>query len=369
MRKRAIYIKIKKYKVKWNKILVSFVSVGGLWWSLKVFFMLFYELSGTLKWLMPVIDYSNDSKYYYIINSIHQMEYGKQIICILLVADVILFIGLFLLIIKQNTAKKLLIIEHTSSQNMSFSYNKEELAEYEEKRFQINQYATISNQALPLVEKVSLLITEIQNALPKINEYINRGYQIGYAGIPVGNIPSAFMLGFELDDANKKLYFHKNRFNPSDDDFHLLPDMPVQIRLHLDKKENNLNEPGKLLVLVQLTQKINDYDLQGIIEENDYVLKYGISDNIDYDIINSANQTNIYVQQILNGIADIQKHPNISTIKICIAASSDFVFALGTKFSTTQNIETVVYQFSRDWYEWGINVTKKTPVLNQVGLH
>ena len=63
-------------------------------------------------------------------------------------------------------------------------------------------------------------------------------------------------------------------------------------------------------------------------------------------------------------ILQIQKKSNISKIKICIAASSDFVFALGTKFSKTQNIDIVVYQFNKDKYSWGINVTRQTAVIN-----
>ena len=204
----------------------------------------------------------------------------------------------------------------------------------------------------------------MENLLPQINEYIDKFYQIGYAGIPVGNIPCVFMLGYELDDANKKLYFHKNRNNSSDDDFHLLKDIPIQIKLHMERKENNADKDGKILAIIQLTQPIHNEDLHGVQEENDYILKYEIQGNIDYDIINSAKQTNEYVQQILSDIADVQKNPKISEIKICVAASSGFIFALGTKFSKTQNIDTVIYQFDKVRYSWGINVTKRIPVIN-----
>ena len=54
---------------------------------------------------------------------------------------------------------------------------------------------------------------------------------------------------------------------------------------------------------------------------------------------------------------------NITQIKICIAASSAFIFALGTKFSKTQNKETVIFHYEKDTYPWGINVYRKTPVI------
>lgn len=358
------YIKIKGYKIHWNKMMASVISIGFLFSTGKIVLMIIYELTGYLKAVMPLVDYSDESKYYYVLNCIHGMKYGQQILAIGLIVDISVFVWLLFLLLKQNSAKKLLIIEHTSLQHMSFSYNKDELEEYSVVKLPINQYETISNKSLPLEEKVILLITEMENLLPQINEYIDKFYQIGYAGIPVGNIPCVFMLGYELDDANKKLYFHKNRNNSSDDDFHLLKDIPIQIKLHMERKENNADKDGKILAIIQLTQPIHNEDLHGVQEENDYILKYEIQGNIDYDIINSAKQTNEYVQQILSDIADVQKNPKISEIKICVAASSGFIFALGTKFSKTQNIDTVIYQFDKVRYSWGINVTKRIPVIN-----
>lgn len=219
---------------------------------------------------------------------------------------------------------------------------------------------------MSLEAKVSLLITEICNVLPKINNYVAKHYQVGYAGIPVGNIPSAFMLGYELDDANKKLYFHKNRNNPLDDNFHILKDVHSSIKMRLNKQENDECDSGDLMVIIQLTQPIKNTDLAGILESNDYILRYEVPEQIDYDIIESAEQANNYAQQIVNDIAEVQKKSNICKIKICIAASSAFVFALGTKFSKTQNIDIVVYQFDKDKYSWGINVTNRTVVINNL---
>ena len=267
-------------------------------------------------------------------------------------------------LIKQNAAKKLLIIEHTSLQHMSFSYDDQELEEYAVKKLAINQNNTVNNNSLSLEAKVSLLITEIENVLPKINAYIDDEYQIGYAGIPVGNIPCVFLLGFKLDDANKKIYFHKNRSNALDDKFHMLKDEASAIQLIAEPKQNCVNEKGKIMIIIQLTQPIKDEDLVGVLEDNDYILRYSIPGQINYDIVNSASQINNYVDQIVNGIAGVQKNKNITEIKICVAASSAFIFALGTKFSITQNIDTIIYQFDKNRYTWGINVTKEIPVIN-----
>ena len=38
----------------------------------------------------------------------------------------------------------------------------------------------------------------------------------------------------KLDDANKKLYFHKNRSNHMDDNFHILKDDYSSIKNHLE---------------------------------------------------------------------------------------------------------------------------------------
>ena len=291
------------------------------------------------------------------------MHHGNVFLGAGLTVDIIIFVFASLWLLRQNASKKLLIIEHSSLQHMSFSYDKNELEDYAVERLSINQYDTITNDTLPLRKKITILIAEIENSLIKINEYIDNNYQISYAGIPVKNIPSVFLLGYELDDANKKLFFHKNRINASDDNFHLLKDESVQIKLHPTKRENNIDKKGKILLLIQLTQPIGDTDLQDVLEENDYIIKYEIPHNVNYDIVNTAGQINEYTNLILADISDIQKNPNITEIKICIAASSSFIFALGTKFSKTQNIDTVIYQFDKNGYPWGINVTRREPVI------
>ena len=174
----------------------------------------------------------------------------------------------------------------------------------------------------------------------------------------------ALMLNPRKELALKKLYFHKNRSNHMDDNFHILKDDYSSIKMQVTHKENQEDKVGELLVIIQLTQPIKDTDLVGVLNANDYILRYEISGQIDYDIINSVKQINEYAQHIVSDIAELHKKSNISKIKICSAASSDFVFALGTKFSKTQNIDIIVYQFEKGRYSWGINVTKKTAVIN-----
>ena len=353
-----------KYKIKWGKVFAAIASVGMVWTTFKILVILGYEIKGYFKWFMPLLGYNDDTPWYYLFNEIQKNKHGNIYLWRIAIIAGSMFVFSLLWLIRQNIGKKLLIVEHSSLQSMSFSYDKEELEEYAVKKIAINQHKTISNSTLPLEVKVPLLITEICTVLPKINKYVEKHYQVGYAGIPVGNIPSVFMLGYELDDANKKLYFHKNRNSQLDDNFHILKDVHSSIKLQVNKKENNEYDNGDLMVIIQLTQPIKNTDLAGVLGSNDYILKYEVPEQIDYDIIESAEQANKYAQQIVNDIAEIQKKSNISKIKICIAASSDFVFALGTKFSKTQNIDIVVYQFNKDKYSWGINVTRQTAVIN-----
>lgn len=91
-------------------------------------------------------------------------------------------------------------------QVIPLTFHENELGDYADKRFSINQCKTLNNIEMPTEEKVYLAITEIEYKIPKILNYVDKGYKIGYAGI--ANIPATFMLGYELGDENKKLYFH-----------------------------------------------------------------------------------------------------------------------------------------------------------------
>lgn len=315
---------------------------------------------------MPLLGYKKGMWLYYVTSEIHKSKHEKLYLYLLFATALVFFSISLVVLLRENMEKKLLIIEHSSIQKMNFSYDKAELEEYAVKKIEINQYNTINNSTLSLEAKVPLLITEIYNVLTQINNYVEKHYQVGYAGIPVGNVPSAFMLGYELDDANKKLYFHKNRSSNIDDNFHLLKDAHSSIKLIVNKQENREYDIGDLMVIIQLTQPIKDNDLDGVLGNNDYILRYEVPEQIDYDIIETAEQANKYAQQIVSEIAKIQKRSNISKIKICIAASSDFIFALDTKFSKTQNIDIIVYQFDKGRYSWRINISKGTAVINDM---
>ncbi|WP_027625584.1 SAVED domain-containing protein [Clostridium lundense] len=145
-----------------------------------------------------------------------------------------------------------------------------------------------------------------------------------------------------LPPTDFELFFHKRRDNPVDDDFHLLKNEPSQLTFISHEEKNDSTKSGKILLLIQLTQPIKEADSQNVLEDNDY-----------------TNKT-------LSDIAEIQKNLNITRIKICVAASGAFIFALGTKFSKAQNKDTVIFHYKNDTYLWGINVTKKISVVKEV---
>jgi hypothetical protein len=356
VRKKAIFINRLKYKIEWKSIIVSLLNVEMLFEAVKMFFMILYKIKGWFSIFASVWGYDESTGVYFIVNKL----YNNGRVWILLIVDII-FIGLMIVwLLITNVKRKLLIIEHSSLQIMNFTYQEKELGDYAVKRLQINQYETLNNTDLSLQEKVTKIINEIEKFLPQILENVEKGYQVGYAGI--ANIPTTFMLGYELGDENKKWYFHKFRKDP-DDDFHLLKSEDRQLIFEKNEKPNDLSRPGKILLLIQLTRPISSEDIQDVLEDNDYIIKYEIPKTINYDVVDSAQQINQYIEDIITYITKIQKNSNITEIKICVAASSSFIFGLGTKFSKTQNKDTVIFHFQNNTYPWGINVTKKIPVI------
>ncbi|URZ17922.1 hypothetical protein CLFE_039770 [Clostridium felsineum DSM 794] len=73
--------------------------------------------------------------------------------------------------------------------------------------------------------------------------------------------------------------------------------------------------------MIQLTQPIKKADLQNVLQDNDYILKYEILQTINYDVVDSSHEINDYTNKILSDITEIHKNPNITQIKICVAAS------------------------------------------------
>ena len=342
-------------------MLGSIVNVGLLFLLYKNACMIIYRLYDKGNIFKVYWGYDENSGPYGFVTMIYSNGEGTILLWTAFVINAIIFILALLWLIRKHVKKKLLIIEHSSLQKMGFSYNADELVEYAEAHYSLNQYQTLNDNTVTTEIKVNKVIAEITGHVQKLQESIEKGYQIGYAGI--ANIPAIFMLGYELGDENKKLHFHKRRDDSSDDTFHLLKDGKNKYKFEPEILINDPNKEGEILLLIQLTQPIRDIDLTNVREDNDYILKYAIPGTIDYDIVDTANQINEYTNKILAEIAEVQKQPNITQIKICVAASSAFIFALGTKFSKTQNIDTVIYHFQGGTYPWGINVTKKIPVV------
>ncbi len=345
----------------WKKLVETIANIGILFFCVQTEFMIFYKLKGVGDFFRILWKYESTSGIYGIITKIYdECNYGKTILWVSFFIILFFIFGLLYIPLKKFVRKKLLIIEHLSFQNMNFTYVDEELKEYNCKKYRIDQCEILNSTTLGLNEKVKKIIESVNYETKKIIEYIKKEYQVGYAGI--ANIPAIFMLGYELGDENKKLLFHKRRDRASDDDFHILQDEERIYDLKVLETENNENENGKLLVLIEFTQPIGDEDIKDVLENNDYILKYSLG-VINYDVVDTAKQINEYANKIVSDIAKIQKQSNIYEIKICVAASSAFIFALGTKFSKTQNIDTIIYQFKNNTYPWGINVTKGIPVI------
>ena len=347
----------------WKQFLGMIASTGILYFCIQLEFMILYKLKGQGELLKILWGYDSASGIYGIITKIYnEWNDGKKLLWIIFYINLFIIFVLLYVLLQKFVKKKLLIIEHLSLQNMNFTYVEEELKECSYKKYRINQYEILNNTSLGLNEKINKLIESINYETTNIIEYIKKGYQIGYAGI--ANIPAIFMLGYELGDENKKIFFHKRRDRAYDDDFHLLQEEDRIYDLKLVESKNNRNENGKLLVLIEFTQPIEDDDIQEVLESNDYILKYSLG-VINYDVVDTAKQINEYTNKIISDIGKIQKQSNINEIKICVAASSAFIFALGTKFSKTQNIDTVIYHFQNNTYPWGINVTKGIPVITK----
>ena len=331
---------------------------------IKILIIILYITIGVGDFFINFLGIDKNKGPYYLINQIYNYNNGTgiKIVCILFAVDIIIICIMFFLLILTNAKKKLLIIQHLSLQKMNFTYN-DEIGNYKVKKIKINQYNILNDEAICLEKKINLLIQDVDKSSGEILSLVEKkGYQVGYSGI--ANIPATFMLGYELGDENKKIFFHKFRNNSYDDDFHILKNEQRQLNFTCTKEiKNNLSKTGKILLLIQLTQPIGDEDIKNILEENDYVIKFEIPMTINYDVVDSSHQINIYTNNILAKIAEIQKNPNITQIKICVAASSSFIFALGTKFSKTQNKETIIFHYENKTYPWGINVTKKEPVI------
>lgn len=364
MRKRGIYIK----KINYKNVVKAILGLLTIPISLNVMIDVLH-IKGIVSdgWINLLGIDKENGVYYGLSKVINKWDCGSVILWIIFFLFILIIAIQIIIFLKENRFERILLIEHSSVNQMNFKISRECKENYIIRPYRLNQYKTFNNN-LPLMEKVNFAIAEMDSHIKQIKRNIEKGsYTIGYAGI--ANIPITFMLGYELGDENRKFYFHiyhgqKAPAALKDDNFHLLNEKVDQLPFKCETiQESNLNKEGKILLLIQLTQPIKEADYQDVLEENDYVIKYYVTDTIDYDIVCSSSQIDGYTDKILAEIAEIQKNPNIVQIKICVAASGAFIFALGTKFSKTQNKETVIFHYQKDTYPWGINVLKRIPVI------
>lgn len=319
------------------------------------------------KWI-HVFGIDKENGLYYALNQcvklgwIHNIIYAGVFLVCILVIGVQIFV-----FCRNNLQERLLVVMHNSLNQTNFRFGSELKNEYIVRKMSFNQYDTFHSN-LPTTELINRTIAEVDLKAEEIKIYIDKGYQVGYAGI--ANIPTTFMLGYELGDENSKIYFHKyhgrqTNINLKDDRFHKLgrKNMRGTFEKETLQESSDLTRPGNIVLLISLTQPIKEPDYTSIVGDNDYVFKYKTSDKIDYDVIDSENQIDEYTDQIISDISEIQKQSNINEIRICVAASGAFVFGLGTKFSKTQNKTTIIFHFQNSKYPWGINVTEKKALI------
>lgn len=364
VRKRGIYIK----KFNFKKMFKSLFGILSIPFSLFCIIDILYikEIIGDT-WIKILGIDQETGPYYGLTILANKWKHSDVFMWILVFAFFMIIIIQIVCFLYENRLEQILLIEHNSLNKMYFKINRECKDSYIIVPYRLDQYATF-NSNLPLEERLNIAISELENHVDRINDKIGKGkYWAGYAGI--ANIPMTFMLGYELGDENRKLLFHKyhGRKTPAklkDDSFYLLKE---EVRRFAFKdeiiKKSDIEKKGKLLLLIELTQPIREADYKDIWEENDYIIKFHIADTINYDVVDSSNQIDEYTDEILHWVAENQKNPNIVQIKICIAASSAFIFALGMKFSKTQNKETIIFHYEKDTYPWGINVHKRIPVI------
>lgn len=348
-------------RIIWKNVLFSILNVWIFLGTIKLACMILFKIKGWFELLSYFWGYDQTKGVYYLVNLIYDNGKGTPWLWVIFGIDCAVLVFSFLWLLNKNRKRKLLIIEHLSLQKMAFTYDVKELTDYAIKKFEMNQYSILNNPDLTTDKMIEQIIESTENSVSHILKYVTSGYQVGYAGI--ANIPATFLLGYELGDENKKIYFHKFRTDPDDDNFHLLKSEHRQLMCKCNDSPSDPSKPSQMLVLIEFSKHISDADIRDVQESNDYVLKYRVPETIGYDIVDSSKQLNQYTDQIISDIATIEKAANISSIKICIAASSAFIFGLGTKFSKTQDKEIIIYHFQNSTYPWGINVTRKCPVF------
>ena len=306
-----------------------------------------------------VFGYSEDTGFY-----VYLLEMTNKNRNIILWIFAIIYAGIVLALIihwfVENRKEKLLLIKHSTFEPLSITYEKDQLSDYLTRSLKLDQSQITTNTTMQDKEKVSGYINSYISKLPRIEKYKRHGYRIGYVGI--AHTPLIFMLGYDVGDGNKAVLFHKYRYE-GNDKFQVLLDNTVPVKLIKEEESSsNKNELCDILLCIATSFDITDNDVSEIRSENDYFLKY--STEKDFDIIYSSKQINKYIQEIKTEIGNIEKTHKIGKIKICIASSVAFTFALGQAFSKTHDSEVIVFHYQRGYkYPWGINVTSKNAVF------
>lgn len=352
---------MKNKTISFGKLLGKILGTISIYTAIVALVISLHFVFAIPEYVQKILGFSTNEGVYYLFNKICNSSKHGYIYIYIIAVVLCLYIILWLLYVIRSCIKiKLLIIEHNSLNEVNFKIDREDLDDFAIKKYKINQFYIFNSENKFNYEEIAnKAIISIKYHLYNIRKKIKKGYFVGYAGI--SNIPITFMLGYEIGDENISYFFHKKRINGNEKEFEVIKSEDYIEKLETKKYENDTNRQGDLVVLISLSKTVFDYQLKGIKNENDYVLKYKTK-NINYDIITSTKQINDYITIIMKDIEEIQS--KIDKIKICIGAPSIFIYALGTKFSKTQNKDVIVYHFEKDEYPWGINISRKTVVLN-----
>ncbi|HHV13078.1 MAG TPA: SAVED domain-containing protein [Clostridiales bacterium] len=346
-------------------ILNMFISIGkiivtGLFFSVIIPILFVLNLI-PIEWT-KAFGYSEDTGLYvYLLECTNKNR--NIILWIILIIYAAIVIAIIINWVTQNWKEKLLLIKHSTFEPLSITYEKEQLSDYFTRSLKLDQSLITTNTTINDNKKVLAHIKSYINKLPKIEKYKRRGYRIGYVGI--AHTPLIFMLGYDVGDGNKAVLFHKYRYE-GNDKFQVLSDNTVPVKLTKEEEyPSNKNELSDILLCIATSFDITGDDVSEIRSENDYFLKY--STEKDFDMIYSSKQVYKYVQEIKTEIGNIEKTHKIGKIKICIASSVAFTFALGQAFSKTHDSEVVVFHYQRgNKYPWGINVTAKKAIFVKI---
>ena len=273
----------------------------------------------------------------------------------------------FYLKAKDYYKNKLLIIEHSSFNAMNFKIDEANLKDYSYNKLVLNQFETMEKAQSLLSDRIAIAIMDQIDFLKQIRKFVTKGYGLAYLGI--AHTPLIFLLGFLVGDENNVKLFHKRRDDANDDKFHLLSSINYSESLSRQCDEFATKSFNTVLLCIETTFKITDDDIKCIRNNNDYVLRYATA-NKGYEVIYSAKQINEYVKMIKDDLHSICISNHVKKIKICIASSVAFTFALAQSFSANHDPEIEVFHYDTKnvlKYSWGINITKKKAIITGVG--